>query len=106
MKAVSFGISSFLAQHSRLQVNEDGAWYMFAVVRLGEESVERVITAACQRYGHGLILREVLLACWRTLPDGCRTIAPNAMLEAVQFPACVAYLRTGLSNVNADALAL
>uniref|UniRef100_S4RRR2 Uncharacterized protein n=1 Tax=Petromyzon marinus TaxID=7757 RepID=S4RRR2_PETMA len=72
----------------KLQIHEDGAGHVFAGARLAEEGVERVVAAA-----DGLVARH--------LPIGL-----DAVLQAVELPARVADLDTGLAHVDGDALAL
>jgi len=71
-----------------LQVNENGTRHMLAGAGLAEESVEGVVSAADSLVGRH------------------STVRLDAVLQAVQLPACVANLHTGLSNVDRDALTL
>ena len=71
-----------------LQVNEDGARHVLAGASLAEEGVEGVVAAA-----DGLV-------------GGHLTVGLDAMLQAVQLPACIADLNSGLPHVDGDALTL
>ena len=70
------------------QVNEDGAWHVFAGSGFTEKSVERVVAAA-----------DCLVR--RHLPIGL-----DAVLKAVQLPAGVADLDAGLADVDGNAFPL
>jgi hypothetical protein len=61
---------------------------MLAGASLTEESVEGVVTAT-HRFVRGHL-----------------TVRLDAMLQTIQFPACVADLHTGLAHVDRNALAL
>ena len=67
---------------SRLKVDEDSTWYMFASSRLTKECIEGVVTSS-----NGLIT-------WHL------TIRLDSMFKAVQLPACIAHLHTGLANMD------
>ena len=71
-----------LTHYSRLQVHEDSPGNMLSSACLAEESVEGIVTSS-----NGLVRRH--LAVWL-----------DAVLQAVQFPACIADLHTSLSNMN------
>ena len=85
---LTVGPSSHLVDHRRLKVDEDGTRDMLAGARLGEEGVEGVVGDA-----DGLVGGH--LAVWL-----------DAVLEAVELPAGVAHLATGLAHMDGDALAL
>ena len=67
-----------LIDHRRLQVDEDAARNVLASARLGEEGVERVITATDRLVARHLAVRL------------------NTVLQAEELPATVADLATGL----------
>ena len=67
-----------LIDHRRLQVDEDAARNVLASARLGEEGVERVITATDR-----LVARHL-------------TVRLNTVLQAEELPATVTDLATGL----------
>lgn len=71
-----------LTDYSRLQIDENSTGHMLASSSLAEERVEAVITTA-----DGLIRRHL-------------AIGLDSMLKAVQLPASVTDLDTGLSNVD------
>lgn len=73
---------SELTDHCRLQVYEHSAWNVLPRAGFAEESVERVIPAA-----DSLIRRH--------LP-----VRLDAVLQAVQLPACIANLHSGLADVD------
>ena len=72
----------------RLQINKDSTGDMFASTSLREEGVEGVIaTSESFVRGHG-------------------TIRLDAMLKAVQLPAGIAHLATGLADMDGDTFTL
>ena len=77
-----------LTNDSRLQVDEDSAGNVFAGAGLAEECVEAVISAT------------------NSLVRGHLAVGLDAVLKAVELPAGIADLDSGLSNVDGDALAL
>ena len=77
-----------LTDDGGLQVNEHGTGHVLASTSLAEEGVEGVITAS-----DGLV-------------RGHLAIRLDAVLQAVQFPAGITDLDTGLANVDRDALTL
>ena len=83
VEELAVGASADFVNDSGLEVQEDGSRHVLARASLREEGVESVISAA-----NGLVRRH--LAVWL-----------NAVLKAEQFPAGVAHLDTGLSNMNA-----
>ena len=68
--------------NSWLQIYKNGAWNMLATSSFTEESVEGIVTSS-----NGLITRHL-------------TIRLDAMLKAVQLPAGIAHLHTGLANMD------
>ena len=75
-------INSFLTDNSWLQVHKDSTWDMLACTSLTEEGIEGVIaTTNCFVAGH-------------------LAIRLNSMFQAVQLPAGVTNLHTGLAYVN------
>ena len=77
-----------LTNNSGLQIDEHGPGDVLASSGLTEEGVERVITTS-----DGLV-------------RGHLAIRLDAMLKAVQFPAGITDLDSGLSDVDGDALSL
>lgn len=77
-----------LTDHSGFQINKHGSGHVLAGTCFAEEGVEGVIAATDGLvWGHG-------------------AIGLDAMLEAVQLPACIADLYTRLPNVHTDTLTL
>ena len=72
-----------LIDHRRLQVDEDAARNVLASARLGEEGVERVITATDR-----LVARHL-------------TVRLNTVLQAEELPARIPDLDAGLIDVDA-----
>ena len=69
-----------------LEVDEDGPGDVLAGASLGEEGGEGVVS-------HGLV-------------GGHLAVGLDAMLQAVELPAGIANLATGLAHMNGDALTL
>jgi len=86
VEELSVGTSSDLINDGWLEIDEDGSWNVLAGAGLTEEGVETVVTAT-----DGLV-------AWHL------TVWLDAVLEAVQLPACVTDLDTGLANVDGDTL--
>lgn len=76
-----------LTHNSRFQIDENWPRNIFSSHRLAEESVERIILHFSWTFIH-------------------LTVRQNAMFEAVQLPASVADLNSGLSDVKRNTLAL
>lgn len=74
--------------YSRFKIDEDSTGHVLASSGLAEEGVEGVVSAS-----DGLV-------CWHL------TIRLDAMLEAIQLPASITDLDSGLANVYRDALTL
>ena len=74
--------------YSWFKVDKDGTGDVLSSSSLGEKGVERVVTTS-----DGLV-------------TGHLSIRLDSMLQAVQFPAGITDLNTGLSNVDRDALTL
>ena len=83
---LAVGARAHLVAHSGLEVDEHAAGHVLAGTRLGEERVERVVAAA------------------NRLVRGHLAIGLDAVLKAVQLPAGVTGLDTGLTNVDRKAL--
>ena len=66
---------------------------MLPGTRLAEERAEGVVPASAAANGDGPVSRHV-------------AVRLNAMLQAVELPACIANLNSGLSYVYGDALTL
>jgi len=84
VEQLTVGASSDFVDDGWLEVNKDASWDVFASTSLGEEGVERVVTAT-----DGLIGWHLTVWC-------------NTVLEAVKFPAGVTYLDASLANVDGD----
>merc|ERR1719234_2204644 len=76
--------ASGLVDDSGLQIDEDRSWDVLASAGLREEGLEGVIS-------EGIVRGHV-------------TIGLDAMLKAVELPAGVTNLATGLADVDGDAL--
>ena len=74
--------------NSRLEVDEHGTGNMFPGSGLAEEGVEGVVAAS-----DGLV-------------RGHLAIGLDAVLQAVQLPACIAHLDSGLADVDRDTFTL
>ena len=74
--------------YSWFKVDKHGTGDVLSSSSLGEKGVERVVTTS-----DGLV-------------TGHLSIRLDSMLQAVQFPAGITDLNTGLSNVDRDALTL
>lgn len=72
----------------RLQIHKHSSWHMLPRASLTEESVEGVIPTT-----NGLITRHI-------------AIRLDTVLQAIQLPACIANLYSGLANMDGDALTL
>ncbi|RXH73801.1 hypothetical protein DVH24_016623 [Malus domestica] len=86
VEKLAVGAGADLVDDGGLQIDEDGARDVLAGTGLGEEGVESVVTAA-----DGLVA-------------GHLAIGANAVLEAVELPAGVANLDSGLPDVDRNAL--
>ena len=86
MVELAVGAGAHLVDHRRLEVDEDGARHVLARAGLREEGVEGVVAAA-----DGLV-------------RGHLAVRLDAVLEAVELPARVASLDTGLAKVDRDNL--
>merc|ERR1712156_246533 len=84
MVQLTVGSASGLIDDSRLQINEDSSWDVLASSSLREEGLEGVVP-------EGLV-------------GGHMAIGLDAMFEAVELPAGVSNLATGLADVDGDAL--
>lgn len=77
-----------LTDDRRLQVHKDGPGNMFPSSGLAEERVEGVVSSSDR------------------LVAGHLTVRLDAMLQAVELPACIANLSSGLADVDRDTLSL
>jgi hypothetical protein len=84
VEELAVGTGADLIDDGGLEINEDSAGDVLASAGLGEEGVEGVITIT-----DGLV-------------GGHLAIGLDSVLKAVEFPAGVTDLDTGLSNVNRD----
>mmetsp|Transcript_4124 Transcript_4124/g.11639 ORF Transcript_4124/g.11639 Transcript_4124/m.11639 type:complete len:313 (+) Transcript_4124:715-1653(+) len=84
VEQLTVGAGADLVDDGRLQVNEDGTGHMLAGTSLGEEGVEGIIATS------------------NSLVGGHLAIGLDAVLQAVELPAGVTGLDTGLANVDAD----
>jgi len=82
VEELSVGAGAHLINDGRLQIHEHSSRHMLASARLREEGVERVVTAT-----NGLVRRHL-------------TVWLDAVLQAVQLPAGVTNLDSGLTNVD------
>ena len=78
------GSGPHLVDDSWLQINKDSPWHVFAGTSFREKGVEGVVTTA-----DGLIGRHL-------------TVWLDAVLEAVELPASITDLGTGLTDVDRD----
>merc|ERR1719247_12634 len=79
---LAVGASADLVDHGWLQIEVDAARHMLASASLGEEGVERVVTAADGLVGWHLAIRL------------------NAVLQAVELPTGVTGLATTLADMD------
>ena len=86
VEELTIGTGADLINYGWLQINEDGAWDVLAGTSLGEEGLEGVIP--------------------KGLVGGHVTIGLDAMFKAVELPAGVSNLATGLADVDGDTLTL
>ena len=86
MVELTVSSNSGLVDDSRLQVHKDSSWNMLSTSSLGEEGLEGVVP-------EGLV-------------GGHVAVGLDAMLKAVELPAGVSDLATGLADVDGDALTL
>jgi len=86
VEQLSVGSGTDLIDNGGLKIEEDGTGYVLSSSGLREEGVESVITTS-----DGLVRRHL-------------TIRLDSMLQAVQLPASVTNLATGLSQMYGDAL--
>ena len=77
-----------LTNYSWLQIHKHSPGHMLASSGLTEKGIEGVISAS-----DGFVARHL-------------TIGLDTVLQAVQLPACISNLDTGLSNVDTNALTL
>ena len=88
MEELSVGSSPHFVNNSWLQVKEHSSRNVFPGSSLTEERVEGVITTS-----DGLVRRHL-------------TIRLDTVLQAVEFPAGITDLDTGLTKMNRDTLTL
>ena len=88
MEKLSVGSSPHFVNNSWLQVKKHSPRNVFPGSSLAEEGVKRIITTS-----YGLVRRHL-------------TIRLDTVLQAVEFPASISNLDTGLTNMNRDTLAL
>jgi hypothetical protein len=84
VEKLSVGSGSDLIDNGGLKIEEDGSGDVLTGTSLGEEGVESVVTTS-----DGLIGRHL-------------TVRLDSVLEAVELPACVTDLDTGLSDVDGN----
>ena len=84
MEELPVGASPDLIDHGGLEVEHKGTGHVLPSTSLGEEGVEGVILDS-----DGLV-------------GGHRTVRLNTVLQAVQLPARVTRLDTGLAEVDGD----
>ena len=88
VEELTVGARAHFIHHARLQVDEHGTGHVLAGAGLGEEGAEGVIAVSHRLVGGNFAVRL------------------DAVLEAVELPAGVAHLDTGLADVDGDAFAL
>jgi hypothetical protein len=86
MEKLTVSTSPHLVNDRRLQIYKYSAGNMLSGSSFAEESVEGIVSAT-----DGLIARHL-------------AIRLNAVLEAIELPASISDLDTGLTNVDRDAL--
>jgi len=84
VEELTVGTSADLVDHSGLEIEENATGDVLAGTSLGEKGVEGIITTTDSLIGRHL------------------TIRLDSVLEAVEFPAGVTDLDTGLADVDAD----
>ena len=84
MEKLTVGSSSNLIDHRGLKVDEDGSGDVLACPGLGEEGVEGVVSAA------------------NSFVRGHLAVRLDTMLEAVELPAGIAHLHSGLADMNGN----
>jgi hypothetical protein len=82
VEKLTVGSGSNLVNNSWFQVDENGSWNVFSGSGLREKRVEGIV-ASTDRFVR-----------WHL------TVRLDSVLQAVQFPARISNLDTGLSNVN------
>ena len=85
---IKFLLNNVVTDYSWFKVNHDCSWYMFACTSLTEEGVEGVVSTSNR------------FVTWHL------TIRLDTMLQAVQLPACISNLYTGLAHMDADTFTL
>merc|ERR1712024_184966 len=85
MEQLAVGSSANLVNDGRFQIDKDGPGDVFASPGLREEGVEAVVSSA-----DGLVARHL-------------AVRLDAVLHAVELPAGVAHLDSGLADVDGDA---
>jgi hypothetical protein len=87
--------------HGGVQVDEDGAWHVFAAAGLGEEGLEGARVGEVRRIGVGAtICQETVL---EQVPGLCASISCagcSGVFEDAQLPGAVAQLDSRLSYVQ------
>ena len=86
MEQLSVGSNADLVDNGWLEVHEDRPGHVLAAAGLGEEGLEGVIS-------EGLV-------------GGHAAVGLDAVLQAVQLPAGIADLDSGLADVDGDAFTL
>merc|ERR1719203_1188793 len=76
--------SADFVDDSGLQINKDSSGYVFSRSSLGEKGIERVIPAS-----NGFVRRHL-------------SIRLDSVFQAIEFPASIAHLATGLADMNRD----
>jgi hypothetical protein len=84
VEKTSIGTRPYFINDIRLQINVDCAWNIFSLASLGEEGAEPSVLGSFLTF-----LGEV-------------SIRLNTMLKAVQLPARIGNLNTGLTDVKGD----
>ena len=84
VEELSVGTSSDLIDNGWLEIEEDASWDVLTGTSLGEEGVESIVTAS-----DGVV-------------RGHLAIRLNTVLEAVELPASISDLDSGLSDMDGD----
>ena len=85
MEQLPVGSVAHLIDNAAFCIDEDGAWNISTLIRFPEEGIKR----------------DVITGVIRNVP-----IRLDSMFQAVELPAAVAYLNTGLADVNRYAFTL
>jgi len=82
VEELAVGSSSDLIDNSWLEINEDSSWYVLSSASFTEEGVEGIVSTSDR-----LVTRHL-------------TIGLDSVLEAVQLPAGISHLHSGLADMD------